>query len=265
MSLLRLIDSVPTWGILILTILIAFAFFEVGFRFGLFRGKRSSDEKNAPLGTMMGATLGLLAFILAFSFSLAANRFLERRELVLEDANAIETCYRRAGYLQEPNRTEIKRLLREYVSVRIPSTDPNELKQLLVKSEEIQEKLWSQAIIVAENSPQSVMAGLFISSLNQVLDIHTNRIMVGIRNRVPDIIWISLYAVTVLSMCAMGYYCGLSGQRSFLINLVMLLAFSGVIFLIADLDSPRSCIIKVSQQPMKDLQLKMKNSIGVQR
>ena len=74
---------------------------ECGYRLGKYRRSRHEQEKEAPLGTMVGATLGLLAFILAFTFGLAAARFDTRRQVLLDEANAIGTTYLRAGILPE--------------------------------------------------------------------------------------------------------------------------------------------------------------------
>ena len=74
---------------------------ECGYRLGKFRLSRREQEKEAPVGTMVGATLGLLAFILAFTFGLASSRFDNRRQLLLDEASALGTIYLRAGMLPE--------------------------------------------------------------------------------------------------------------------------------------------------------------------
>jgi hypothetical protein len=71
-----------------------------------------------PVGEMVASTLGLLAFILAFTFGLAASRFDAKRQLLVDEANAVGTTYLRAEMLPE-RRDEIRALLRDYVEVRI--------------------------------------------------------------------------------------------------------------------------------------------------
>src|ERR1044072_2223445 len=111
------LDALPLWGLFIVILLVVLLSVEGGYRLGKYRRSRSEQEKEAPVGAMVGATLGLLAFILAFTFGLAAGRFDTRRQLVLDEANAIGTTYLRAGML--PDRGEqIRNLLREYVAVR---------------------------------------------------------------------------------------------------------------------------------------------------
>src|SRR5438477_2003363 len=96
------LDYVPYWALFPLALLFAWVALEGGYRLGRWRHARSEDEKDAPVGAMVAAILGLLAFMLAFTFSLAALRFDARRETVLEEANAIGTTYLRAKLLPEP-------------------------------------------------------------------------------------------------------------------------------------------------------------------
>lgn len=248
-----LLDSIPTWGVFIITAVITSLVLEVGFFLGRRREKGAQEERQASTGSIVGATLGLLAFVLAFTFGLAASRFQERLTLVLDDANAIETTYRRAGFLQEPQKTEIRNLIHQYVTIRLPHSDPKIFEVIEKQSGSFLEALWQQTLIVAETNPNSIMAGLFVQSMNVMIDLHSKRIVMAAKIRVPAVIWLALYLVTILAMAAVGYYAGLFRARSLPINFVMTIAFSGIIFLIADLDSPHRGFIKVSQAPMIDL------------
>jgi hypothetical protein len=96
------IDALPLWALFISILLVVLLSVEFGYRLGKYRRSRQEQEKEAPVGTMIGATLGLLAFILAFTFGLAAARFDARRQVLLDEANAIGTTYLRAACF--PNR-----------------------------------------------------------------------------------------------------------------------------------------------------------------
>ena len=96
-----ILDALPLFGLFIFILLVVLLSVECGYRLGKYRRSRSEQEKEAPVGTMVGATLGLLAFILAFTFGLAAARFDARRQVLLDEANAIGTTYLRAGILPE--------------------------------------------------------------------------------------------------------------------------------------------------------------------
>jgi len=249
----QLLDSVPLWAVFVGTMAITLVSIRVGFRAGVYRRQRA-EEAEGPVGSVVGAMLGLLAFILAFTFGIASSRFDTRKHLVLEEVNAIETAYLRAGLLPEPQRTESRRLLRQYVDQRAEfSKDPVKLAQGLAESEAVQAQLWSIAAPLARTDLNSDIGALYIESLNHVIDLHTARVTVGLQYRVPPVVWIGLLLVTMLSMAGVGYQFGVVGRTSFLIHLVLALTFSAVVYLIADLDRPLHGLLQVSQRPMIEL------------
>ena len=94
----------------------------VAIESGIRLGRRRQAQGRGKLevsGAMVGATMGLLAFMLAFTFNAAATRFEARKTLVVKEANAIEVSWLRAGFLPEPARTTMRGLLRTYVGVRV--------------------------------------------------------------------------------------------------------------------------------------------------
>jgi hypothetical protein len=229
---------------------------EGGYRLGKHRRSRSEEEKEAPVGAMVGATLGLLAFILAFTFGLAATRFDTRRLVLLDEANAIGTTYLRAGMLPE-RREEIRTLLRDYVDTRLEAVRSGNVTAGIRRSEQLQDQLWAQAVAIGEHNPTSIVVGLFVQSLNDVIDLHAKRVTAGLRNRIPGAIWVALFAVAILSLGAMGYHAGLSRTSRSLAELAVAFTFSVVIGLIADLDRPQEGILTVSQQALIDLRQSM--------
>lgn len=251
------LDVVPLWGLFLAVAVITWLALEGGYRLGKWRHVHVAEEKETPVGAMVGAILGLLAFMLAFTFSLAASRFDARRQVVLEEANAIGTTYLRTRLLPQPQRDEIATLLREYVDVRIRGVHEGRLAEAVARSEELQGQIWSQAVQAAEKSPGSIMTGLFVQSLNEMIDLHAKRILVGIRSRIPMSIWVVLLALALLGMTAVGYQAGLSMTRRSPAMLAMIVAFAAVLFLIADLDRGREGFLQVSQQALIDLQESM--------
>jgi len=127
----------------------------------------------------------------------------------------------------------------------------------LARSEELQGRLWSQAVMIAEKSPTPI-TGLFIQSLNEVIDLHAKRVAAGVRARIPAPIWIALFAVAVISLGAMGYHAGLARTSRSIAVLAVGFSFTAVIGLIADLDRPAEGVLQVSQQALIDVQQSMK-------
>jgi hypothetical protein len=201
---------------------------------------------------MVGATLGLLAFMLAFTFGLAATRFDTRRQVLLDEANAIGTTYLRAGMLPD-RRDAIRTLLRDYVDVRLEAVRSGNVTEGIRRSEHLHDQLWTQAVALGETHPTSIVVGLFVQALNEVIDLHAKRVTAGVRNRIPGAIWVALFTVAVLSFTAMGYHAGLSRTSRSLAELAVACTFSVVIGLIADLDRPQEGVLQVSQQALMDL------------
>jgi hypothetical protein len=259
MSYIQSLDNIPVWVLFIITTLMFSIAAELGFRVGKFIHERLEREQNPMVGTILAASLGLLAFFLAFTFSMAGSRYDTRKQLVLDEANAIETTYLRAKLLPKPYRTEFQDLLSKYVDARAQlHTDNMEtVRQVIVKSEELHNQLWSKVVTLTENNNDSDITTLFIRSLNDVFDLHTKRLNAALRNRIPISIFVTLYFVAFLSMAMMGYQAGLSGWRSPIAGLVLILTFSIVLALITDLERPRQEIFNVSQQTMIDLNSKI--------
>ena len=250
------LDALPLWGVFLLILVVVLLSVECGYRLGKYRRNRHEQEKETPVGAMVGATLGLLAFILAFTFGLAAARFDTRRQVLLDEVNAIGTTYLRAGMLPD-RRDGIQALLREYVDTRLEALRSGNIAAGVRQSENIQSQLWAHATAVGEKNPNSIVVGLFIQSLNDVIDLHAKRVQAGLRSRIPGAIWVGLFAVAALSLATMGYHAGMVGTRRSLAILAVAFTFSVVIELIADLDRPQEGILKVSQQALLDLQRSM--------
>jgi len=247
-----IMDSLPLWAIYLITAALVLLSAEVGWRLGDYSRHRPRHEKDAPVGAVVGSMLGLLAFLLAFTFGMAASRYDTRKQLVLQEANAIGTAYLRADILPEPERSEIRNLLREYAAPRVQGGTWLVSPEALAQSSALHDRLWAAAVAATARNPESILGGLFVQSLNEVIDLDETRVTAN-RNRIPDSIWMVLYAITILSMAALGYQFGLTGERSWAVIILLVLVFTAVMLLIADLDRPQRGIIQVSQQAMIDL------------
>lgn len=245
---------IPLWlwtGGIALTVIAAI---EIGYRVGRYRGRMSTHEVEAPVGTMVGATLGLLAFILAFTFGLAANQFEARREMVVDEANAIGTAFLRAGMLPEAQSAQVRSLLREYIAIRLEVLKTRNIEQTLERSDQLHRQLWQCAETAGNLHKESIPVGLFIESLNELIDVHAKRVQVALRNRLPILLWGALLFLTLFAMAGVGYHEGLFKSVRSPAILILVVSFSVIIALIADLDRPQEGVMQVSQEAMLQLQ-----------
>jgi hypothetical protein len=257
----ELLDYIPLWGLLLIASGLLWLVMEIGYRFGKWRHAHHPDEREQPVGAMVASILGLIALVLGFTFSLAANRFDARRLVVLEEANAIGTCYLRARLLPEPERTEVARLLHEYVDVRIQGVQEGKPEEAITRSEVLHEQLWNQAASAADKNDKSIMTGVFIQSLNNVIDVHAKRVLLGIRSRIPVVIWAGVFGLALLGTAAVGYQAALTTTRRSPAMLGLVLAFTILLWIITDLDRGQEGLLRISQRSMLDLQQTMQSAI----
>ncbi len=251
----RLLEQIPLWAVFVLSIAIVVASIAGGLALARARRKGGEAVQEGPVGSAVGATLGLLAFMLAFTFSIATGRRDARRELLLDEVNAIGTTYLRASLIPEQYQSEVRQLLKRYVDLRVEAAvDPAKLREAVAESRRIQNRLWEFATAISNSELRNPdIVSLFIDSLNETIDLQTKRVTVAFY-RIPGIIWTILGMLTVLSMAVVGYHFGLAGRANWLVIGGLALSFAMVIVLIADLDRAASGWLKVSQEPMIQLQ-----------
>jgi hypothetical protein len=225
---------------------------EIGWQLGSRGGGREGD--NVP--TLESAMLGLLALIIGFTFAMALSRFEARRVAVLNEANAIGTTALRARLLPESHRTDVLKLLKEYVQIRVDivQSGPSmaELRTVVDRSNVIQEALWQQAKAIAAKDNSMVPTGLFIQTLNEMIDDQEKR-LAAFRNRVPNVVLLGLFGIGAIVGGFAGYASGLDPKRNRLPVYIMGFLVSAVILLIFDLDQPGSGFITNDQQSMVDI------------
>ena len=237
--------------IAIIAIGIALLSIEFGWCLGIKVAKRKNIKAGASFYIAVGATMGLLSFILATTFGMAAARFDLRKANVVTEANAIGTTYLRIDFLPDSLREEARQLIRSYTTLRSGGESSIISVDGMAKSANIQDRLWMIGSIAVKQS-DTISVGLFIQSLNDMIDMDTTRVTT-LRNRLPDNIWLMLTLITIFSMASLGFEFGIQGYRSWIGNILLVIAFTSVILLIADLDRPQQGLVQVSQQPLIDL------------
>lgn len=235
---------------------------ELGFRAANRAPSELTDAAKAPVLAISGAIVGLLALLLGFTFSMALSRFEQRKQLVVQESNAIGTAYLRARLLPEAERAAVAGLLREYVQNRLDfhnfRDDSTRSKVVAGRNEQLQRELWSNATAAVHKDDREVTTGLFIESLNEVIDLHADRVA-AMENHVPEPVLLLLFLVAIMAGLIVGFSCGLQGSRHFFTTTLMALLIAMVIIIILDLDRPRRGLIFVGQGSMIRLQESIKN------
>jgi hypothetical protein len=251
MGFRQFLDGIPLWLSFIGTAALLFASWEAGLRLGRARA-RSGEVRESLEGEVVGAALALLAFILGFTFSMAESRFDARRGAMLDEAIVLREAYLRAGLVAEPQRTDVRNLLKRYVDARVEVGVTGDLKLAVVRAEALHDSLWANAVAMAatDRSDVTVMA---VEGIDNVVSAHVTRLQLVRGARVPDAVWLALYILSAFAMLLVGHHQGSKNDRQWFGVLLITLAFSMMITLIDDIDRPLQGYLKVSQQPFTDL------------
>jgi hypothetical protein len=223
--------------------------------FGWQLGVRAEGRGGNNISALEQSLLGLLALIIGFTFAMALTRFEARRDAVVSEANAIGTTALRARLLPEPHRAETLKLLREYAQLRVDYIPTGrslaEIPGLIDRSNQIQEALWQQIKALAAKDTNMVPTGLFIQTLNDMIDNQGKR-LAALRNYIPNIVLLALFCITAAACGFAGYASGLEPRRTRLPVLITGVLVCAVIYVILDLDRPNVGFITINQQPMID-------------
>jgi hypothetical protein len=235
---------------------------ELGRRIGVRRLARDSEGARAGLGSIEGAIFALLGLLIAFTFSGAAARFDTRRQLIVEETNAIGTAYLRVDLLPAESQPAIRERFRQYVDSRLAVyaklPDIEAAKEELARSNELQSGLWKQAVAACRQSDNPVPTMLLLPAMNQMIDITTTRTMAG-QMHPPTIVYGMLGALALVGALLAGY--GMAGGRSR--SWIHIAAFAAImaltVYVILDLEYPRMGFLRVDSfdQALVDLRQSM--------
>jgi hypothetical protein len=251
------VRSMEIWLVLLLLLSVQLLFLALGYRIGACIRAGREEASRTPMTTVLGSSMGLLALLLGFSFSMAAGRYETRRDLVVKESNAIGTAILRARLVPAPAGPEIIRHLREYVEVRIAlvaaGDDAVKLRAVEDRAAALQDLIWVQLVALGKAADQPpVLTGLLVQAVNDVIDIQALRAAAD-RDHVPSLIFWLLCILAAMSAGLAGYAYGLVHRRNIFPVLLACILISLVIGLIMDLHRAHKGTIRVSQQSMIDL------------
>jgi hypothetical protein len=204
-------------------------------------------------GTILAATLTLLGLIIGFTFSMAVSRYDQRKNLEEEEANAIGTEYVRAGLLPAADGAKVRTLLRSYLDQRVlfyVTRDEEELRRIDARTARLQAGLWDVVQSVAATQPTPTVA-LAVGGMNDVLNSQ-GYTQAAWWNRIPAGAWLLMAAIAILCNLLVGFGSTKARGQGMLL-LVLPIALSVSFFLIADIDSPRFGVIRVSAKNLSSL------------
>jgi hypothetical protein len=220
---------------------------ELGRRLGRHRQRRDDEAARAGLAAVEGAVFALLGLLIAFTFSSAASRFDIRRDLIVQEANAIGTAWLRLDLLPADAQPELRDLFRRYLDLRLAIyaklPDLAAAYADLAKANALQGEIWNRAVAACQESPNPMKAQL-IPALNEMFDLATTRTMAA-KAHLPNLIFAMLGILALMSALLAGY--GMAGgkTRSRIHIIGFALVMATTVYVILDLEFPRFGFLRV--------------------
>ncbi len=253
------LNDTPLWliGLMILAGLIASV--ELGYRGNLRLRQQRGEPAEEQSGSdhLLSAVLGLLALLLGFTFSLALDRYEARREMVVEEANAIGTAWLRTQLLEEPARTEMSTLLQRYADARVAWSD-DDVRAGMATTTQLQRQLWQIVGTAVRTDNSAQLSRAVMDAMNESFDVASARYAARTAH-IPERVLHVLLLYAGLSMVMLGYILATSGRPHRIATTLLLLLLTLALTLILDIDRPRSGAIQVSQQPLIDVRQSMRS------
>ena len=216
-------------GLVILVLLLMTL--EGGYRIGFKQRRKWLDAETGGGTVALSSMFALLGLILAFTYASGVNRYEARKLAVIEEANALETAFLRAGLIAEPGGTELKEVILAYAKTRSVPSDSMlnnaERAEIIKRTLQVQSNLWPALEKALMQGKPGAIEGSMVAAMNDVLDMNTVR-LAAIFDKLPAaVLWILLF-ISATTIAVTGFNAGLSGKISRWHTTALALTITGV-------------------------------------
>ena len=227
---------------------------ELGYRWGRAGLRRDGEEVRKGLGPLESAVFALLGLILAFNLGGALNRFERRRDLIVDEANAMGTAWLRLDLLPPEAQPAVRDLFRRYVDSRIATyaalPDLEAAGAEVVRSSDLQAQIWKHSVEATRPAEASRLAEvvparvILMPALNEMFDLATTRNRAAYVHT-PPMLTAYLLSIALLTGALAGHAVSWGKRRPLSYCLVFALILSATVYVIIDIDYPRFGLIRV--------------------
>jgi hypothetical protein len=210
--------------------------------------RQAATQPDAGFGVIDAAVFGVLGLLVAFTFSGAASRFDARRQLIVQEVNAIGTAYLRLELLPAEPQAELRKDFRQYVEARtaiyrkLPDVEAARLE--LARAEALQAVIWEKAVAASRAANGAQTALLLLPALNEMFDITTTR-TVALQTHTPGLVLGLLCAVALASALLVGHAIAGATAQSWTHVVIFAVVLTATIYVIVDLEYPRAGLIRI--------------------
>ena len=221
-----------------------------GRHIGAQRIARDGEGARTGTGAIDAAVFALLGLLVAFTFSNAASKFDTRRNLIVDEANAIGTAYLRLDLVPEARRNALRESFRRYVDARLAlyrvgAQDQQRFREAFARVSALQLEIWNQTLAATQDPGAASGAPmLLLPALNEMIDVTSTRTLATEMH--PPVVIFGLLALLALASALLAGY-GMAGSRSpswlHMIGFAAVMALA--VYIIVDLEYPRLGVIRV--------------------
>jgi hypothetical protein len=218
---------------------------EIGFRLG--RRYRRETPTRETTNIFDSATLALLGLLLAFAFAASMTRFNARRDLIVQEANTIGAAYLAVEVLPSARQPEMRILFRKLLEARMEvygaadagrDSGPARREALL-----LQRRIWTRAVEAYHSDAGDGVSKVLLPALKEMIQATTER-NISLSLKIPPAILALLLGVALLASFMAGHGMAKSGRRSTLHGALFVVGVCLTIYIILDLDNPRSGLVR---------------------
>lgn len=221
---------------------------EIGYRIARYSSRKNAELTYEGVGVIEAAVFALLGLLLGFSFAGAMSRLDARRQLIVQEVNAIGTAYLRLDLLPAADQPEMRDLFRKYLDTRLRAyeklPDLEATDRELERASQISKEIWTRAVSYSAADPSHDTARLLLPALNEMIDVTTGRTL-AIHTHLPALIFFLLTTVSLLSGLLAGYAMQKRRRRSLLHMVLYAAAIAATLYVVLDLDYPRHGLIRL--------------------
>jgi hypothetical protein len=220
----------------------------LGWVIGRRRLRSAGEEAHAGLGAIDGSIFGLMGLLVAFTFTGAANRFDDRRNLITQHVNAVGTAWLRLDLLPDAERDQARDAFRRYVDAVIKTSrhaaDHRVAKAGLDELTVIQQEIWNHLVLATKGDRSLPLAQAVLPPTNEMFDIGNSRLLAS-RQHPPVAVFAMLGALVLVSGLLAGFGMAKCDRQSPLhvVGFAAVMALS--IYLILDMEYPRLGLIRI--------------------
>jgi hypothetical protein len=217
------------------------------------KSREASGPATQDESYILSGVFGLLALLIAFSFSLAIGRFEDRRQLAIDEANAIGTMASRLALVEDDSRQAMLTGLANYAAARVTAgrqIADSDWSEQAIRAERLGDAFATRVLAYVRDRPTVLHGPLLVNAINTMNDTATAR-RAARAARLPGEVLALLVAFCLVAAATLGYALAPTGRRHLFASTVLFVLLSASFGTILDLDRPRGGAIVVPQDELE--------------